>query len=166
MVDSQRLSVRCALGLVVLSVAILFAPLGCSETGGDGGNGGVSGQGGRGDGGNGGISGQGGGGAGGDGGTGGTIPDEIPPSTPTNLRTRASSMTEVGLSWSAATDNVGVAGYHVYRDDDHLQSVSETSTSDPGRSPGTLYCYQVSALDAAGNESSKSIDSCISLGNE
>lgn len=164
--DSQRLSVRCALGLVVLSVAILIAPLGCSDNGGDGGNGGVSGQGGGGDGGNGGISGRGGGGAGGDGGTGGTIPDEIPPSTPTNLRTRASSMTEVGLSWSVATDNVGVAGYHVYRDDDHLQSVSETSTSDPGRSPGTLYCYQVSAFDAAGNESSKSIDSCISLGNE
>ena len=161
--DSQRLSVRCALGLVVSTVAILTAPLGCSQNGGDGGNGGVSGQGG---GGAGGFSGQGGGGAGGDGGTGGTIPDEIPPSIPTNLRTRALSMTEVGLSWSAATDNVEVAGYHVYRDDDHLESVFETSTSDPNRSPGTLYCYQVSAFDAAGNESSKSIDSCISLGNE
>lgn len=164
--DLQRLSARRALGLVVSTVVILIAPLGCSQNGGDGGNGGVSGQGGGGDGGNGGVSGQGGGGAGGDGGTGGTILDEIPPSIPTNLRTRALSMTEVGLSWSAATDNVGVAGYHVYRDDDHLQSVSETSTSDPDRSPGTLYCYQVSAFDAAGNESSKSIDSCISLGNE
>jgi PKD repeat protein len=75
-------------------------------------------------------------------------------------------MTEVGLSWSAATDNVGVEGYHVYRDDTHLHSLSETNTSDPDRTPETLYCYAVSAYDAAGNESERSIESCISIGNE
>jgi chitodextrinase len=114
-----------------------------------------------GDGGNGGD-----GGAGGDGGTGGAPIDEVPPSTPSNLRTRAASMTEVDLSWGASTDNVGVTGYKVYRDDDHLKSVPETSTSDPDRTPNVLYCYAVSAYDATGNESPKSIESCITLGNE
>jgi chitodextrinase len=169
--QAARFTFGALIGSCVLGLALLAVPLGCSgpvTNGGDGGNGGISGNGGGGaggDGGNGG-GGVGGGGAGGDGGSGGSAIDTAPPSTPANLRTRAASMTEVDLSWSPSTDNVGVTGYEVYRDDEHLSSVPDTSTSDPDRTPSVLYCYAVSAYDAAGNESPRSIESCIALGNE
>lgn len=147
-----------------MALTLLVALAGCSETGMNGGNGGMGGDGGEG--GAGGMAGHGGGGAGGEGGTGGTPIDEVPPSTPSNLRTRAASITEVALSWSPSTDNAGVAGYDIYRDGEHLKSVPETSTSDPDRTPSVRYCYAVSAYDAVGNESAKSIESCIALGNE
>jgi acid phosphatase type 7 len=40
--------------------------------------------------------------------------DQVAPSAPTNLRASASSPTTVDLSWNAAADNVGIAGYDVY----------------------------------------------------
>jgi hypothetical protein len=41
-------------------------------------------------------------------------PDTTPPSTPSDL-TGVPGYTTVNLSWTASTDNVGVAGYNVYR---------------------------------------------------
>jgi hypothetical protein len=38
--------------------------------------------------------------------------------------------------------------------------VTGTSTSDSGLSANTRYCYQVTAIDAAGNESGKSVQQC------
>lgn len=167
MTQSPRFTFGTLTGCCAVGLALLAVPLGCSgpvTNGGDGGNGGISGNGGGGAGGDGGSGGV--GGTGGDGGSGGSAIDATPPSTPANLRTRAASMTEVDLSWSPSTDNVGVTGYEVYRDGEHLSSVPDASTSDPDRTPSVLYCYAVSAYDAAGNESAKSVESCISLGNE
>ncbi|HUP53355.1 MAG TPA: FG-GAP-like repeat-containing protein, partial [Longimicrobiales bacterium] len=59
-------------------------------------------------------------------------------------------------SWSAATDNVGVTGYRVYRDDVVLATVTGTSHVDATVAPATTYTYEVTALDAAGNESARS----------
>ena len=42
--------------------------------------------------------------------------DTEAPSAPTDLATAIGSSTSVGLSWAASTDNVGVVGYHIYRD--------------------------------------------------
>ena len=42
-------------------------------------------------------------------------PDTTPPSTPTGLTATAASATQVNLSWTASTDNVGVTGYQVER---------------------------------------------------
>ena len=42
-------------------------------------------------------------------------PDTIAPSVPSNLAAGASG-NSINLTWSASTDNVGVVGYHVYRD--------------------------------------------------
>jgi chitinase len=57
------------------------------------------------------------------------------------------------LTWNAATDNVGVTGYRVYRNGVLVSTVSGTSYTDTGLVAGTTYQYRVTAIDAAGNES-------------
>ena len=85
-------------------------------------------------------------------------PDVTPPSVPTGLAAAAtSSGSEVDLSWNASTDNVGVAGYQVFRDGTPVAEVtSGTSYADTGLSDGTSYQYTVAAYDAAGNVSAQS----------
>jgi hypothetical protein len=82
-------------------------------------------------------------------------PDMTPPSVPTKLSGSAPSSSQVTLSWRAATDNVGVAGYRVYRNGALVGSTAGLSYQDVGLSPNTTYLYAVSAYDAAGNESSR-----------
>jgi acid phosphatase type 7 len=83
--------------------------------------------------------------------------DTTPPSAPTNLSASAPSSTQVNLSWTASTDNVGVTGYRVYRNGAFLANTgTTTSFSDTTVAAGTTYSYQVSAVDAAANESAKS----------
>ena len=42
-------------------------------------------------------------------------PDTPPPTAPTNLSATAASSSQINLSWTASTDNVGVTGYRVER---------------------------------------------------
>lgn len=68
--------------------------------------------------------------------------------------TPSSSSTRMYLAWKPSTDNVGVAGYKVYRNGAHVTTVTGTDwTDDSGLPPGTTFVYGVSAFDAAGNES-------------
>ncbi|HEU4383541.1 MAG TPA: VCBS repeat-containing protein [Anaeromyxobacteraceae bacterium] len=69
-------------------------------------------------------------------------------------------MTNIDLVWSASTDNVGVAGYNVYRDGTFLAFTSVTFASDPTVMAGVQYCYAVSARDDAANESPLSSRAC------
>jgi chitodextrinase len=85
-----------------------------------------------------------------------TGPDKTPPSTPAGLSASAASTTQINLSWRAATDNVGVTRYRVYRNGVQLASVSATSYADTGLQPATAYSYTVAAYDGAGNGSSQS----------
>ena len=89
---------------------------------------------------------------------GGTLPagDTTAPSIPTNLATIAISSSQINLSWSASTDNTGVAGYRIYRDGTQLTTTTGTTYSNTGLSASTLYTYTVAAYDAAGNTSSQS----------
>ncbi|WP_224371045.1 CBM96 family carbohydrate-binding protein [Hyalangium versicolor] len=82
--------------------------------------------------------------------------DTQAPTAPANVTASAASSSQINLSWSAATDNVGVTGYDLYRDGTFLKSVSGTSTSDSGLAAATTYSYSVRARDAAGNVSSPS----------
>ena len=97
-------------------------------------------------------------------------PDGTPPSQPGNLTATAPSSSQVNLSWSASTDNVGVIGYNVYRNGVQLPTATvpdatpPTTYTDDTASPGTAYTYQVSAVDAAGNESSKAAVSVTTPG--
>jgi chitodextrinase len=86
----------------------------------------------------------------------GATSDGTPPTAPANLTGVAVSPGQVDLSWGASTDNVGVAGYKVYRNGAFLASPTGTSYSDTAVQAGTAYTYTVYAYDAAGNTSSPS----------
>ena len=80
--------------------------------------------------------------------------DTTPPTAPTNLTATFNSTTNaIDLSWTAATDNVAVTGYRIFRDGGlvPIATVNGTTFSDGGVS-GT-HSYGVRAIDAAGNES-------------
>ncbi len=87
---------------------------------------------------------------------GGVGGDTTPPSTPTNVSATAVSSSQVDLSWTASTDNVGVAGYRVFRNSTSVGTSGSTSFSDTGLLPATTYAYSVAAYDAAGNTSLQS----------
>ena len=83
-------------------------------------------------------------------------PDTTSPSAPTDLIATAVSTSEIDLSWNASTDNVGVAGYDVYRNGSEIGTTANTSYQDTGLGTGTGYSYTVAAYDAAGNVSAQS----------
>ncbi|MET9083897.1 carbohydrate binding domain-containing protein [Streptomyces sp. NPDC004237] len=82
--------------------------------------------------------------------------DTQAPSAPSNLTSTGKTSSSVSLSWSAATDNVGVAAYDIYSGSSQVLSVSGTSATVSGLSAGTAYTFTVKARDAAGNVSAAS----------
>ncbi|WP_419998894.1 glycoside hydrolase family 6 protein [Streptomyces boninensis] len=89
-----------------------------------------------------------------DGGGGGN--DTTAPSRPTGLTVTGKTSSSVSLSWTAATDNVGVAGYDIFRGSTQVGSSTTTSFTDTGLNASTAYSYTVRARDAAGNVSAAS----------
>jgi len=83
-------------------------------------------------------------------------PDTTPPSTPTGLASPSQTSSSVSLTWTASTDNYGVAGYSVYRNGTQVAAPAGAAYTDTGLSPSTLYSYTVKARDAAGNLSAAS----------
>ncbi len=81
-------------------------------------------------------------------------PDTTSPAAPTNLVVTSSTATHIDLSWTSATDNVGVTNYDIYRDGQLLETIGAvTSYTDSTIAGGTIYQYQIRARDAAGNVS-------------
>lgn len=78
------------------------------------------------------------------------------PTTPQGLTATVVSSSQINLSWQASTDNIGVAGYKVFRSGAQIATMTSPSYSSTGLSPATAYSYAVSAYDAAGNASAKS----------
>jgi chitodextrinase len=84
-------------------------------------------------------------------------PDTTAPSTPAGPSASAVSSTQINLSWTASTDNVGVTGYRVYRSGVLLTTLGAVATyQNTGLAPSTIYSYTVQAVDAAGNASGQS----------
>ena len=79
--------------------------------------------------------------------------DLEPPSTPRSLEAFPLSPTRILIRWLPSTDNVGVAGYNVFRDDGLAGSVADAPFDDSALAQETAYAYRVSAFDDAGNES-------------
>ncbi|WP_234544011.1 carbohydrate binding domain-containing protein [Streptomyces shenzhenensis] len=82
--------------------------------------------------------------------------DTQAPTAPTNLTSTGKTSSSVSLSWSAATDNVGVTAYDVYSGSSKVAGVSGTSATVSGLSASTAYTFTVKARDAAGNVSAAS----------
>jgi chitodextrinase/glucose/arabinose dehydrogenase len=85
-------------------------------------------------------------------------PDITPPTAPSGLAASAVSGTQINLSWTASTDNVGVSGYRLERCQGagcttfaQIATPTGTSFSNTGLTAGTSYSYRVRAADAAGN---------------
>jgi hypothetical protein len=84
--------------------------------------------------------------------------DTSAPSVPQNVTASATDATSAHVSWDGSSDDVGVAGYDVFRDGSKVKTVSGAATSfdDTALSPQTSYSYTVDAFDAAGNTSVRS----------
>ncbi|SPL99349.1 Endo-1,4-beta-xylanase A precursor [[Actinomadura] parvosata subsp. kistnae] len=84
--------------------------------------------------------------------------DTTPPTAPGGLAASGTTASGTTLSWTASTDDVGVAGYDILRAPGasggtfaQVGTSATTSYSDTGLTPSTTYRYQVRARDAAGN---------------
>ncbi|MES2934480.1 MAG: carbohydrate binding domain-containing protein [Pseudomonadota bacterium] len=80
-------------------------------------------------------------------------PDTIPPSAPGQPVVSNLTSSSFTLNWAAATDNYGVASYHVFRDGAAVASTTLTTFAESGLAPATTYNYAVKTKDAAGNTS-------------
>jgi chitodextrinase len=87
--------------------------------------------------------------------TGGSGGDTQPPSTPGTLRAKIVSG-KVDLSWGASTDNVGVTGYAVIRNNSTLATATGLAWNDLSPLVNQWVSYSVKARDAAGNWSGAS----------
>lgn len=79
------------------------------------------------------------------------VPDEEPPTAPTNL-TATMGPEGMELQWEAGSDNFGVDGYVVFRDGFRIGTSASASFLDFFSSAGE-HDYVVYARDAAGNQS-------------
>jgi chitodextrinase len=97
-----------------------------------------------------------------------TVPNDTQaPSAPTGLTQALATETSLTLAWNAASDNVGVVGYHVYeyvRVNQFFSHWIRVVTNTPALTatvsnlaPGTSHKLAVTAFDAVGNESARSL---------
>jgi fibronectin type 3 domain-containing protein len=92
-----------------------------------------------------------------------TMPDTVAPSAPAGVRAAAGDAKRVTLTWAAATDNVAVAGYEIWRGGPTgaltriaVEPGGGTSYADTTVAGGRDYRYEVVAYDTAGNRSDPS----------
>jgi titin len=82
--------------------------------------------------------------------------DSTAPSKPGTPKALVVGTTQIALDWTDSTDNVGVAGYQVYRDGSLVATVPTSYYLDSGLAVGSSHTYYVKAVDAAGNASQAS----------
>lgn len=88
-------------------------------------------------------------------------PDSTTPSAPAGLTASRPGTSAVALSWRAATDNLAVGAYDVYRNGAYLTTVPSTAL---GYTDATItgtgtYTYTVAARDLAGNAATATVRS-------
>jgi len=87
---------------------------------------------------------------------GSVVVDTEAPTAPSGLASSNVTENSVVLNWNAATDNIGVTGYDIYRNGSYLSTTANTSSTITGLSSSTTYSFYVKAKDAAGNTSGAS----------
>jgi chitodextrinase len=80
------------------------------------------------------------------------------PTTPSEPLATNAGITAIDLSWTASTDNIGIAGYRIYRNGALVKALQGSGTTfhDGGLAASTTYSYTLVAFDAAGNVSAQS----------
>jgi chitodextrinase len=85
------------------------------------------------------------------------LPETQEPSVRGNLVATALGVSQVKLSWTASTDNVGVKKYEVHRQDPgstsfvHVGTTTGTSYTDTELAAGSNYSYRVLVRNAKGS---------------
>ncbi|MBX4201367.1 fibronectin type III domain-containing protein, partial [Candidatus Saccharibacteria bacterium] len=74
-----------------------------------------------------------------------------PPSAPSNVSASGISTSQISLSWSPSSDNVGISYYQIYRNGNSVGTTGSTSYTDGGLNAGTTYTYSIYAIDTSGN---------------
>jgi hypothetical protein len=82
--------------------------------------------------------------------------DNQAPTAPANLAYTQPSGTQIQLTWTASTDNVGVTGYDIYANNQLRSSVGNVTTYTDTQPATATVTYYVKAKDAAGNQSPNS----------
>lgn len=82
--------------------------------------------------------------------------DTTPPAAPTGLTVTGTTPSSVTLSWTAATDNVAVTGYRVFKGGAQVGTTTTTTYTATALKPTTSYTFTVAAYDGAGNVSAQS----------
>lgn len=86
--------------------------------------------------------------------------DHTAPSIPQNLTATAFNASKIDLSWDAATDNIAVDHYEIFRNGGGTAvgtvAAPGTTFQDSGLMPETGYSYTVQAVDTSGNASDHS----------
>ena len=82
--------------------------------------------------------------------------DTQPPTAPGVPVAVSVTTTQITLGWGVSTDDVGVAGYDLYRASGSspfglVGTATGNTFTDTGLSPSTVYQYRLQARDAAGN---------------
>jgi chitodextrinase len=88
-------------------------------------------------------------------------PDTQAPSAPGNVQAQVVNQSQINVSWTGSTDNIGVTGYDVYRAKSggtpaKIATVTGTSYGDTGLGASTDYSYYVIAKDGSNNQSQAS----------
>ncbi|MEV7069408.1 cellulase family glycosylhydrolase [Streptomyces sp. NPDC093990] len=100
---------------------------------------------------------------------GGGSTDTQAPTAPGTPTASAVTATSAHLSWTASSDNVGVAGYDVVRvsggTETEVAASTTSSVTVTGLSAGTAYSFAVYARDAAGNRSARSATVSVTTSN-
>lgn len=84
------------------------------------------------------------------------VADSTAPTIPSGPTATPVSATQIDVSWTASTDNVGIAGYRIYRNNTLMGTTATPTFTSAGLSPSTSYTFTVEAYDAAGNTSARS----------
>ena len=79
--------------------------------------------------------------------------DTEPPSVPQGMAFSGRTRTTVSLVWRAATDNVGVRGYRLFKNGRAVATVTGLRHTYRGLRCGTQFTFALEAYDAAGNAS-------------
>lgn len=86
-----------------------------------------------------------------------TATDLVAPTVPTGLIATNQTATQFTLTWNAASDNIAVTGYDIFRNGTLVVSTSALSCEVANLAPLTVYSMTVKARDAVGNLSGASV---------